>query len=148
MADTLRNKNVYKIFLSLIKYVPTLLAILQIVSLCLSYAGITSFLVTCLSGTSIVFLILLYLIAEVFKFLVNIIFYIFRMVFVGFTAIVDNLITYVVRSITGDDTASFFKDATSGWRNDGKEVPKVNIETIIFDDTFDVNFFKPATTTP
>ena len=86
--------------------------------------------------------------AEVFKFLVNIIFYIFRMVFVGFTAIVDNLITYVVRSITGDDTASFFKDATSGWRDDGKEVPKVNIETIIFDDTFDVNFFKPATTTP
>ena len=68
MADTLRNKNVYKIFLSLIKYVPTLLAILQIVSLCLSYAGITSFLVTCLSGTSIVFLILLYLIAEVFRF--------------------------------------------------------------------------------
>ena len=86
--------------------------------------------------------------AEVFKFLVNIIFYIFRMVFVGFTAIVDNLITYVVRSITGDDTASFFKDATSGWRDDGKEVPKVNIETIIFDDTFDVNFFAPATTTP
>lgn len=68
MSDTLRNKNVYKIFLSLIKYVPTLLAILQIVSLCLSYAGITSFLVTCLSGTSIVFLILLYLIAEVFRF--------------------------------------------------------------------------------
>ena len=68
MADTLRNKNVYKIFLSLIKYVPTLLAILQIVSLCLSYAGITSFLVTCLSGTSVVFLILLYLIAEVFRF--------------------------------------------------------------------------------
>ena len=68
MTDILRNKNVYKIFLSLIKYVPTLLAILQIVSLCLSYAGITSFLVTCLSGTSIVFLILLYLIAEVFRF--------------------------------------------------------------------------------
>ena len=68
MADTLRNKNVYKIFLSLIKYVPTLLAILQIISLFLSYLGITSFLVTCLSGTSVVFLVLLYLIAEVFRF--------------------------------------------------------------------------------
>lgn len=68
MADTLRNKNVYKIFLSLIKYVPTFLAILKIISLTLSYLEVSSFLVTCLSGTSIVFLILLYLIAEVFKF--------------------------------------------------------------------------------
>lgn len=68
MADTLRNKNVYKIFLSLIKYVPTFLAVLQIISLLLSYLGITSFLVTCLSGTSLVFLVLLYLIAEVFRF--------------------------------------------------------------------------------
>lgn len=66
--DTLRNKNVYKIFLSLIKYVPTFLAILKIISLTLSYLEISSFLVTCLSGTSIVFLVLLYLIAEVFRF--------------------------------------------------------------------------------
>lgn len=68
MVDTLRNKNVYKIFLSLIKYVPTFLAILKIVSLILSYLEVSSFLVTCLSGTSVVFLILLYLIAEIFKF--------------------------------------------------------------------------------
>ena len=66
--DTLRNKNVYKIFLSLIKYVPTFLAILKIISLTLSYLEISSFLVTCLSGTSVVFLVLLYLIAEVFRF--------------------------------------------------------------------------------
>lgn len=68
MADTLRNKNVYKIFLSLIKYVPTFLAILKIISLILSYLEVSSFLVTCLSGTSVVFLVLLYLIAEVFRF--------------------------------------------------------------------------------
>lgn len=68
MVDTLRNKNVYKIFLSLIKYVPTLLAILKIISLTLSYLKVSSFLITCLSGTSVVFLILLYLIAEVFRF--------------------------------------------------------------------------------
>lgn len=85
---------------------------------------------------------------DVFTYLVNIIFYIFRMVFVGFTAIIDNLITYIVSSITGKDI-NIFEDATSGWRNDGNdEVDKVNIETIIFDDVFDINFFEtPATTT-
>lgn len=94
---------------------------------------------------------------EIFSFLINIIFYIFRMVFVGFTAIVDNLITYVVKSIAGVE-AKFFEDATSGWRKDDANVEKVNIETIIFGEEdpstgeknhiFDVNFFKPAPATP
>ena len=68
MQNTLRNKNLYKIFLSLIKYVPTILALFKITSLTLSYFEITSFAVTCVGGTSILFLILLYLIASIFRF--------------------------------------------------------------------------------
>ena len=88
--------------------------------------------------------ILVTMLAEIFKLLVNLIFYIFRMVFVGFTAIVDNSISYVIKTIMGMP-ADFFKDATSGWRNDDESTDKVNVETIIFDDIFDVNFFKPVT---
>ena len=78
------------------------------------------------------------------------------MIIVGFTAIVDNFITYIVKSIIGVE-AHFFKDATSGWRNEEDEVEKINIETIIFgekdeetgeyNNLFDVNFFRPADTT-
>lgn len=68
MQNTLRDKNLYKIFLSVIKYVPTILALFKITSLTLSYLEITSFVITCVGGTSILFLVLLYLIAKIFRF--------------------------------------------------------------------------------
>lgn len=68
MQNTLRNKNLYKLFLIVIKYVPTILALFKITSLTLSYFEITSFAVTCIGGTSILFLILLCLIASIFRF--------------------------------------------------------------------------------
>lgn len=68
MENTLRDKNLYKVFITLIKYVPSILAVFQIISLILSYFKLTSFFITCFGGTSILFLILLYVIARVFRF--------------------------------------------------------------------------------
>lgn len=62
------DKNLYKIFITVIKYVPNILALMKIVSLILSYFKITSFFITCVSGTSIIFLLLLYLISYIFRF--------------------------------------------------------------------------------
>lgn len=68
MDNTLVNKKLYKLFISIIKYVPNILALLQIISLILSYFSISSFVLTCLGGTSIIFLIILYLISFIFRF--------------------------------------------------------------------------------
>ena len=62
------DKNLYKIFIVVIKYIPNVLALLQIISLILSYFKITSFVITCVGGTSVIFLALLYLISHLFKF--------------------------------------------------------------------------------
>ena len=66
--NTIRNKTTYKIFLIIIKYIPTVLALFKMLGLTLSYFGITSFFLTCVSGTSILFLGLLYLISIIFRF--------------------------------------------------------------------------------
>lgn len=68
MVENTLNKNVYKIFISIIKFLPNLLALLKIIGLLLSYFKITSFAITCIGGTSIVLLVLLYLISYVFRF--------------------------------------------------------------------------------
>ena len=68
MIENTLNKNVYKIFISIIKFLPNFLALLKIVGLLLSYFKITSFAITCIGGTSIVLLVLLYLISYVFRF--------------------------------------------------------------------------------
>ena len=68
MENTLRNKHIYKLFLSIIKYVPNVLAIAKIIGLILSYFGKTSFVLTCLCGTSFLFLGILYLISVIFRF--------------------------------------------------------------------------------
>ena len=68
MNNTLRNKNLYKLFLVVIKYVPTVLALLKIIGLVLSYFNITSFFLTCFGGTSITLLVLLYLLSIIFRF--------------------------------------------------------------------------------
>lgn len=68
MTENTLNKNVYKIFISVIKFLPNLLALLKIIGLILSYFKMTSFAITCIGGTSIVLLVLLYLISFVFRF--------------------------------------------------------------------------------
>ena len=62
------DKNLYKIFIIAIKHIPTILASTKIIGLILSYLEITSFFLTCFSGTSVIFLILLYLISYLFRF--------------------------------------------------------------------------------
>lgn len=62
------NKNVYKVFISCIKYIPTILAILKIISLIVHCLGFHSFGLTCIGGTSAIFLILMYLLSYIFKF--------------------------------------------------------------------------------
>lgn len=62
------NKNLYKIFLSIIKIIPNILAVIKILTLLLNYLKITSFPLTCLGGTSIITLGILYLISYIFKF--------------------------------------------------------------------------------
>lgn len=66
--NTLVNKNLYKLFLGIIKYVPNILAVLKIIGLILSYFGITSFALTCFGGTSVIFLVIMYLISFIFRF--------------------------------------------------------------------------------
>lgn len=68
MNDSLVPKNLYKIFLSLVKFIPNFLAIIKIITLILHSFNRTSFVLTCMGGTSVTFLILLYLISYIFKF--------------------------------------------------------------------------------
>lgn len=62
------NKTLYKVFLSIIKFIPNILALTKIITLLLSYLKVTSFAVTCIGGTSIIFILLLYGISYVFQF--------------------------------------------------------------------------------
>lgn len=62
------NKNLYKLFISIIKFIPNILALIQILGLILNCMGQTSFILTCFGGTSFITLLLLYLISYVFKF--------------------------------------------------------------------------------
>ena len=68
MSDASVNKNLYKIFLSIVKFIPNILAVIQIISLTLHSMRLTSFALTCIGGTSIITLIILYLISYIFKF--------------------------------------------------------------------------------
>lgn len=68
MNDSLVTKNLYKIFLSLVKFIPNFLAIIKIITLILHSFNKTSFVLTCVGGTSVTLLVLLYLISYIFKF--------------------------------------------------------------------------------
>lgn len=64
----LRSKNLYKIFLIIIKYIPTILAVLKIIGLVCSYCKINLFILTCVGGTSFIMLCLLYTLSFLFQF--------------------------------------------------------------------------------
>ena len=68
MSSIVENKNLYKIFLIVIKYIPTFLAILKLATLIANYLKVRLFILTCLGGTSIIMLLVLYLISYIFKF--------------------------------------------------------------------------------
>jgi hypothetical protein len=62
------NKNLYKIFLTIVKYIPSTLSILHIMSLVLNYFGKSAVLLSCIGGSSVLFLVLLWLISFVFQY--------------------------------------------------------------------------------
>jgi hypothetical protein len=64
----IENKNLYKIFLSIVKYTPMTIAITHVTALVIHYLGLTSAVLACLGGVSILFIILLYIMSYVFKF--------------------------------------------------------------------------------
>ena len=66
--ETSVTKSLYKLFLGLVKVIPNLLAVLKIITLILNYYKLPTFLFTCVGGTSIIHLILLYLISFIFRF--------------------------------------------------------------------------------
>lgn len=68
MNDTSKNKRLYKLLIITAKYVPIIASILQISILIVNYLGIAVPILTCLGGTSLTFLLLLYLIAKAFNF--------------------------------------------------------------------------------
>lgn len=82
-------------------------------------------------------MILIDALKDIFTFLVNILFFIFRMVFVGFTAIFELLLTFIIESVAGE---SNLKIDTTTTESSGA----ITIEGIIFNrvNIFDVNFFK------
>ena len=68
MSSIVENKNLYKIFLIVIKYIPTVLAVCKVITLITQYFKFRIFILTCIGGTSLIMLLLLYLISYIFKF--------------------------------------------------------------------------------
>lgn len=62
------NRNLYKVFLSVVKYIPTIVAIIHVIASILHYFKIATTWLACFGGTSIIFIVLLYIISYVFKF--------------------------------------------------------------------------------
>lgn len=65
---TVGSKNLYKIFLSVVKYLPITLALFQLSGIILNLMGIVLPIITCIGGASILFLLLLWIISYVFRF--------------------------------------------------------------------------------
>ena len=62
------NKNLYKIFLTIVKYIPFVLSLMNVISTILNYFGLSTVILSCIGGSSILFLILLWLISFVFQY--------------------------------------------------------------------------------
>lgn len=97
--NELINKRLYKIFLGLIKYTPITISISQILGTILNYFGISSLLISCFGGVSIIFIIILFLISYVFNFC-----YLFRLPLVYSTVIIllkfiDGIIGFPITTI-------------------------------------------------
>lgn len=66
--NDLINKHLYKIFLVVVKYIPLITALIQIILTIFNYFGVAATSLTYLGGTSILFIVLLFIISYVFKF--------------------------------------------------------------------------------
>jgi hypothetical protein len=64
----IENKNLYKLFLSIVKYTPILIMVIHALASLLHYLGIQAIFLSCIGGISILFLLILYIMSYVFKF--------------------------------------------------------------------------------
>jgi hypothetical protein len=64
----IENKNLYKIFLSTVKYIPMLITILHLITLICNYYGLSIPLLAWFGGISVMFVILLYIMSYIFRF--------------------------------------------------------------------------------
>lgn len=67
-TDSLRNKNLYKIFLSTLKFLPMILAVIQMICLLLNYLGISAYILINIGGTSFLFIGMLFMMSYLFRF--------------------------------------------------------------------------------
>ena len=67
-TDFIRNKNLYKIFLSILKFMPATLALIQMVCLLLNHLGLSAYILINLGGTSFVFIGMLFMMSYLFRF--------------------------------------------------------------------------------
>jgi hypothetical protein len=68
MRSTNIDKNLYKIFLALVKYIPITIALIFTTHQILMYLKILNPILMYIGGTSFVFIVLLYILSFVFKF--------------------------------------------------------------------------------
>lgn len=68
MRSTNIDKNLYKIFLALVKYIPITIALIFTTHQILMYLKILNPMLMYIGGTSFVFIVLLYILSFVFKF--------------------------------------------------------------------------------
>lgn len=67
-ARTIKDRNLYKLLLTIIKYMPIIMAMLFVLGIICNVFGVSSFIISCICGTSIFTLVLLYLLSYVFRF--------------------------------------------------------------------------------
>ena len=66
--EILKNKQIYKILLVIIKYLPIILFGIQTFLLGMNYMGIVLPVMTCIGGSSLIFMATLLIISKVFRF--------------------------------------------------------------------------------
>ena len=62
------SKRIYKIFLSILKYIPITVSMVKVINTILNYFGIFSPILLYLGGTSFPFLLILYLLSIIFRY--------------------------------------------------------------------------------
>lgn len=101
--EIVKNKVLYKIFLWITKYVPILLFLVQIFLTAMNYMGIACPIITCIAGSSFVFLGLLLLISYVFRYC-----YLYRIPIWG-TFIIGFLIVLRISGLLPIDLLDFYR---------------------------------------
>lgn len=102
-TQILKNKYLYKVMAITVKYMPSVLAILQMIILCINYSGMVVPILSIIGGTSIAFLILLYLLSYLFQYC-----YLYRMP-LSYNLIINITATLKAENLLPLDTLILFR---------------------------------------